>query len=57
MKIVNDKLTNISQKESASNTVSLAGIKQQQQEKNKHKKNNNNNKGKKNRFETNAFAD
>ena len=46
VKIVNDKLTNIRQKESASNTVSLAAIKQtnklkqqQQQQQQQHKKN------------------
>ena len=35
VEIVNDKLTNISQKESASNPVSFVAIKQQQQKKNK----------------------
>ena len=58
MKIVNDKLTNISQKESASNTVSPAAMKSNsnRKKKKKNKQNNNNNDGKNSRFETDAFA-
>ena len=57
VEIVNDKLTNISQKESASNPVSFVAIKQQQQKKTNKQKSNNNNHGKNNRFETDAFVD